>query len=184
MSKTRHPTHLDESGNARMVDVGPKQPTRRRAVAEGTLKVSRIVINTLDSRSAPKGDAFGVARIAGIQAAKRTSDLIPLCHPLHLSWVGVDFAVGPAQDCVVVRAEARTAAQTGVEMEAITAATIALLTLYDMLKSVDKSMVIGEIRLIAKSGGKSGDFQSSRPALFPKTTSEPASRLSRVRKKT
>ena len=149
-------THLDQSGNAHMVDVGDKAVTRRRAVARGTISMNVETSRAITSGDLPKGDVLAVARIAGIQAAKRTSDLIPLCHPLMLSKVSVDLTV---RDGVVdIEAIVETTGQTGVEMEALTACSVAALTLYDMCKSADKAMVIGDIALWHKSGGRSGDF--------------------------
>ena len=147
-------THLDDEGRARMVDVGGKAATRRRAVAEGRITMSGEALAALRGASGPKGDALQVARIAGIMAAKRTSDLIPLCHPLALTHAAVDFEV--ADGGVTARATTETTGQTGVEMEALTAVTVALLTVYDMLKAVDRGMVIGPVRLLEKHGGKSG----------------------------
>jgi len=149
-------THLDQSGNAHMVDVGDKAVTRRRAVARGTISMNVATSQAIVSGVLPKGDVLAVARIAGIQGAKRTSDLIPLCHPLMLSKVSVELAV--RDGAVDIEAVVETTGQTGVEMEALTACSVAALTLYDMCKSADKTMVIGEITLWEKSGGRSGDF--------------------------
>jgi cyclic pyranopterin phosphate synthase len=149
-------THLDQSGNAHMVDVGDKAVTRRRAVACGTISMKVETSRAIISGDLPKGDVLAVARIAGIQAAKRTSDLIPLCHPLMLSKVSVDLTV--RDGAVDIEAIVETTGQTGVEMEALTACSVAALTLYDMCKSADKAMVIGDIALWHKSGGRSGDF--------------------------
>ena len=148
MSQSRF-THLDAQGAARMVDVSPKPVQARRAVAEAGLRCAPATIAQLREHALPKGDALAVARIAGIQAAKRTAELIPLCHSLPLQHVGVDFEV--RDDRIVIRAEATTAARTGVEMEALTAASVAALALYDMLKSVDKGMVIENVRLLSKT---------------------------------
>jgi cyclic pyranopterin monophosphate synthase len=142
-------SHLDTRGAARMVDVSAKPVQARRAVAEGVLRCAPATIKLLRRRGLPKGDALAVARVAGIQAAKRTSELIPLCHPLPLNQVGVDFIV--KTDRVVIRAEAATDARTGVEMEALTAVAVAGLALYDMLKSVDKRLVIERVRLLSKT---------------------------------
>lgn len=150
-------SHLDDSGQARMVDVGDKQVTRRRAVARAVVTMNSATADAIRSGSLPKGDVLAVARIAGIQAAKRTSDLIPLCHPLMLSSVAVTLTVGDGR--VDIEAVVETAGQTGVEMEALTACSVAALTLYDMCKSADKSMVIGDLTLWEKSGGRSGDFR-------------------------
>ncbi len=152
------PTHLDESGAASMVDVGGKAMTQRRAVAGGRITMSTEALEAIRSGNAPKGDVLSTARIAGIMAAKRTSDLIPLCHPLALTKVGVDFAW--EERGIAVTATARTTGQTGVEMEALTAASVALLTLYDMAKALDRAMVLGDIRLLEKSGGRSGDWRA------------------------
>lgn len=150
-------THLDEDGAARMVDVGAKATTAREAIASGRIDMSEQAAAAIAQGLVKKGDVLAVARVAGIMAAKRTADLIPLCHPIALSAVSVDFA--PDDEGVTVTATARTAGQTGVEMEALTAASVALLTIYDMAKALDKSMVIGGVRLEAKTGGKSGDWR-------------------------
>ena len=150
-------THLDESGAARMVDVGAKESTRRIAVAEAHVVMSPELLESVFAGEMPKGDVIAVARVAGIQAAKRTSDLIPLCHPLNLSHVSVDLT--PTRSGYDVEARVRISGQTGVEMEALTAVAVAALTLYDMVKAVDKSMVIGDIELIEKRGGKSGTYR-------------------------
>jgi cyclic pyranopterin phosphate synthase len=149
-------THIDEDGAARMVDVGSKPATARRAVASGRITMSAEALAAIRAGNAPKGDVLGAARIAGIMAAKRTGELIPLCHPLGLEAVTIDFAY--EADSIRVTATTSLTAKTGVEMEAMTAASIALLTIYDMAKAIDKGMVIAEVRLIAKSGGKSGDW--------------------------
>ena len=150
-------SHLDDKGNAHMVDVGDKAVTRRRAVARCSVSMAPATASAIISGSLPKGDVLGVARIAGIQAAKRTSDLIPLCHPLMLTSVSVSLDVQEAS--VDIEAVVETTGQTGVEMEALTACSVAALTLYDMCKSADKNMVIGELALWEKSGGRSGDFK-------------------------
>ncbi|MFC3441745.1 cyclic pyranopterin monophosphate synthase MoaC [Sphingobium rhizovicinum] len=152
-------THLDADGAARMVDVGAKAVTAREAVAAGRIDMSRDAAKAIADGLVKKGDVLAVARVSGIMAAKKTADLIPLCHPIALSAVTVDFNLD--EDGVTVTATARTAGQTGVEMEALTAASVALLTVYDMAKALDKSMVIGGVRLIAKSGGKSGDWRAA-----------------------
>jgi cyclic pyranopterin monophosphate synthase len=149
-------THLDKDGAARMVDVSAKSVTAREAVAAGRIGMSAEAASAIAAGLVKKGDVLAVARVAGIMAAKRTADLIPLCHPVTLSAITVDFDLH--DDGVSVTATARTSGQTGVEMEALTAATVALLTVYDMAKALDKAMVIGDVRLIAKSGGKSGDW--------------------------
>ncbi|MEQ1497167.1 MAG: cyclic pyranopterin monophosphate synthase MoaC [Novosphingobium sp.] len=152
-------THLDEQGNARMVDVGAKAETPRVAIAEGRIRMSQPALAAIRDGTVSKGDVFAAARIAGIMAAKKTADLIPLCHPLALTSVTVDFAF--RDDAVQVTAQAALTGRTGVEMEAMTAASIALLTIYDMAKAVDKGMVIDGLRLIEKRGGKSGHWQAA-----------------------
>lgn len=154
-------THLDEAGRARMVDVGDKAATRRRAVARCTVTMSPATSSAIASGSLPKGDVLAAVRIAGIQAAKRTADLIPLCHPLALSAVSVEVSVG--QGRVDIEAVVETTDRTGVEMEALTACSVAALTLYDMAKSADKGMVISDLALWEKSGGRSGDFRRQIP---------------------
>lgn len=153
-------THLDETGAAHMVDVGAKAVTQRTAVAEARVRMLPATLALIAAGQMPKGDVFAVARIAGIQAAKKTSDLIPLCHPLMLSSVSVEL-VPETPDAVRITATCRLAGRTGVEMEALTAASVAALTLYDMCKAVDKGMVIEQVRLLEKTGGKSGDFHAS-----------------------
>jgi cyclic pyranopterin phosphate synthase len=153
-------SHLDDSGRARMVDVGDKQPTARAAVASARVRTRPEVVRQIAARAAAKGDVLAVARVAGIQAAKRTAELIPLCHPLGLDTVTVDFEL--AEETVAVRAEARCHGKTGVEMEALTAAAVAALTIYDMCKAVDRAMVIERVQLEEKAGGKSGRFVRER----------------------
>lgn len=150
-------SHLDQSGNAHMVDVGDKAVTRRRAVARAVITMSSDTSRAITDGALPKGDVLAVARVAGIQAAKRTSELIPLCHPLMLSKVSVDVTV--RDGAVDIEAIVETTGQTGVEMEALTACSVAALTLYDMCKSADKTMVISDLALWEKSGGRSGDYQ-------------------------
>lgn len=150
-------THLDAAGNARMVDVGAKPATRRVAVASGRIAMSPAALAAIRAGDAPKGDVLAAARIAGIMAAKKTADLIPLCHPLALDSVTLDFAF--EADGLRATAMAALTGQTGVEMEAMTATCVALLTIYDMAKALDKGMVIGEVRLIEKRGGKSGTWR-------------------------
>jgi cyclic pyranopterin phosphate synthase len=150
-------SHLNESGQAHMVNVGGKDITSRRAVARCNVQMSPATSTAIASATLPKGDVIATARIAGIQAAKKTSDLIPLCHPLMLSAVTVNISVG--EGVVAIEAIVETTGQTGVEMEALTACSVAALTIYDMCKSADKSMVIGELALWEKSGGRSGTFQ-------------------------
>jgi len=153
-------THLDESGAARMVDVGGKRETARSATATGRIAMSAQALTAIRDGSGPKGDVVSAARIAGIMAAKKTADLIPLCHPLALDAVTLDFAF--EDGAVRATATASLTGKTGVEMEALTAVSVALLTIYDMAKALDKGMVIGEIMLTQKRGGKSGDWV--RPA--------------------
>lgn len=152
-------THVREDGTAHMVDVSEKAVTSREATAQAVLVTRPDVVELLANGDLPKGDALAVARIAGIMAAKRTPELVPLCHPLPLSRVVVDLA--PQRDRVVVQATVRTRGVTGVEMEALTAASVAALTLYDMVKAVDKAASIEDTRVLAKSGGKSGDWSAS-----------------------
>ena len=152
-------TPVDESGAARMVDVSGKDVTARVAVATGHVKLSGTVVDLLRGEGVPKGDALGVARVAGIMAAKRTPDLVPLCHPLSISGVTVDLEV--ADDGVDITATVRTSDRTGVEMEALTAVSVAALTVVDMVKAVDKAAVITDIRVESKTGGKSGDWVRS-----------------------
>jgi cyclic pyranopterin phosphate synthase len=156
MSKS--PTHLDAHGRARMVDVGDKPLTAREALAEGRIRMAPETLAAALAGDAKKGDVRAVAEIAGVMAGKRTSELIPLCHPIPLSSLKVEIAPNP--DGFTVTARARTTGQTGVEMEALTAASVALLTIYDMLKALDRGMVIEGVRLLAKSGGQSGDWRA------------------------
>jgi len=150
-------THVDETGAARMVDVSAKDVTDRVAVASGRVLVSDEVVRLLRGEGVPKGDALGVARVAGIMAAKRTPDLVPLCHPLAISGVTVDLEV--LDDAVAITATVRTTDRTGVEMEALTAVSVAALTVVDMVKAVDKAAVITDVRVESKTGGKSGSWQ-------------------------
>ncbi|MCT2593091.1 cyclic pyranopterin monophosphate synthase MoaC [Streptomyces sp. N2-109] len=159
-AEQHHLTHVDEAGAARMVDVAAKPVTPRVARASGRVLVSARVVGLLRGEGVPKGDALATARVAGIMGAKRTSELIPLCHPLALSGVTLDLAV--ADDAVEITATVRTTDRTGVEMEALTAVSVAALTLVDMVKAVDKAAVISDVRVEEKTGGKSGDW--SRPA--------------------
>jgi cyclic pyranopterin phosphate synthase len=153
-------THLDEHGAARMVDVSAKDATAREGLAEGRIIMCAEALSAIRDGTTKKGDVLAVARVAGIMAAKKTSDLIPLCHPLALSSVTVDFEL--LEDGIRVVATARTTGPTGVEMEALTATSVALLTLYDMAKALDRAMVIDGVRLLAKSGGRSGDWRADR----------------------
>jgi cyclic pyranopterin phosphate synthase len=154
-------THLDERGQARMVDVGAKPPTERRAVARAVVRVSPQTAAAVERGDAPKGDVLSVARIAGIQAAKRTAELIPLCHPLALTFVGVEGRIDAASGTIELEAQAHTTGPTGVEMEAMTAASVAALTVYDMVKGLERGATIEEVALLAKSGGRSGDYRAS-----------------------
>jgi cyclic pyranopterin phosphate synthase len=154
-------THTDAEGRARMVDVGAKAETARTASAEGTIMMSADALTAIESNALSKGDALATARIAGILAAKRTAELIPLCHPIALTDAGVDFELDPSLPGIRVRTWASTRGRTGVEMEALTAASVALLTIYDMAKSIDRGMKISDVELTAKSGGRSGDWKRS-----------------------
>lgn len=151
-------THLDEEGHAHMVDIGAKVPSQRVAIASGFINMTASALMSVCDGSVPKGDVLACARIAGIMAAKKTADLIPLCHPLALDSVTVDFTI--EANGIRVTASASLTGKTGVEMEAITASSVALLTIYDMVKALDKGMVIGQIRLIEKRGGKSGTWRA------------------------
>ena len=152
-------THLDETGAARMVDVASKQPTLRRAVARAQLRMAPETARAVAAGDAPKGDVLGTARIAGIQAAKRTAELIPLCHTIPLSFVGVDATVDAEAGTITLTTEARTTAATGVEMEALTAASVAALTVYDMVKGIERGVTISEVALLEKAGGRSGHWR-------------------------
>ena len=154
-------SHIDDQGRARMVDVSGKPVTARMARATGSIRMQRETLEAIRANNTPKGDVLGVARLAGIMAAKRTSELIPLCHPIPLTDVSVEITIDEALPGLRVEAAARTAAQTGVEMEAIIAVSVSLVTVYDMAKAVDKSMVIGAISLAEKLGGKSGHWKRS-----------------------
>ena len=151
-------THFDAAGQAHMVDVGAKDETVRVALAAGSIRMQPATLQLVTDGTAKKGDVLGVARIAGIMAAKRTSELIPLCHPIALTRVTVDFDVDATASAVHCRARAETRGRTGVEMEALTAVQLALLTIYDMCKAVDRGMTITDVRLLEKHGGKSGDW--------------------------
>ncbi len=156
-------THLDETGAAHMVDVGGKAQTERVAIAEGSVKMRPETLELIKSGNAAKGDVIGTARIAGIMAAKKTHELIPLCHPLLLSKISVEIEADEALPGLNVVATVKLTGKTGVEMEALTAVSVACLTIYDMAKSADKGMIIQDIRLLQKSGGKSGDWSASTP---------------------
>ena len=151
-------THFDAAGRAQMVDVGDKAVTHRVAVATGRISMLPATLQLISSGSAKKGDVLGVARIAAIQAAKRTPELIPLAHPLAITKIAIDFDVQSASNSIECRAQVETHGQTGVEMEALTAVQIGLLTIYDMCKAADRGMVIGDVRLLEKHGGKSGSY--------------------------
>ena len=153
-------THLNPAGEAHMVDVGEKPATRRRARAEGRIRMQPETLALMAAGGHAKGDVLGVARIAAIMAAKKTAELIPLCHPLPLSKVEIEFELRPAEQALYCRATVETTAQTGVEMEALTAVQIGLLTVYDMCKSVDRGMILEGIRLLEKSGGRSGEWRA------------------------
>ena len=155
-------THFDETGAAHMVDVSGKPSTARTAVAEGLVKMSAETLDLVLQGTAKKGDVLGVARLAGIMGAKKTADLIPLCHPLALSKVALDLIPDRALPGLRVTATVKTSGQTGVEMEALTAVSVACLTIYDMLKAAEKGMEISQIRLVLKEGGKSGRYEASR----------------------
>ena len=167
MSPTSQPlTHFDAQGQAHMVDVATKASTHRKATAAGRIDMLPATLAIIESGSAKKGDVLGIARIAGIQAAKKTSDLIPLCHPLALTRVAVDFHIvrNDQTTAVTCTATAETIGQTGVEMEALTAVQVALLTIYDMCKAVDRGMTMNDVKLVEKHGGKSGSFIANLPA--------------------
>jgi cyclic pyranopterin phosphate synthase len=154
-------THFDARGQAHMVDVGSKPETRRVARASGTIRMQAATLAAIAGGSAKKGDVLGVARIAAIQAAKRTSELVPLCHPLPLTHVQVEFAIDTASSAVHCTVQAETLGRTGVEMEALTAVQVGLLTVYDMVKAIDRGMVITDVRVLEKHGGKSGSWTGS-----------------------
>ncbi|WP_084396852.1 cyclic pyranopterin monophosphate synthase MoaC [Henriciella aquimarina] len=154
-------THIGPDGRARMVDVGAKDVTERVAIAQGQVRMAPETLNLALGRDTRKGDPIAIAELAGIMAAKKTSDLIPLCHPLPLASVKVEIEEAPGEPALTVTACVKTSGRTGVEMEALTAVSAACLTLYDMLKAVDKAMVIGGIELIEKTGGKSGDYRKA-----------------------
>jgi len=149
-------THFNDEGRAHMVEVSEKMDTHRKAVARGTITMSPQTIDTILKSGIKKGDVLGVAQIAGIMGAKKTSDLIPMCHPLNLTGVNLTFLV--EEDCIRIEAQVKLYGKTGVEMEALTVVSIAALTIYDMCKAVDKAMIIGDIRLVYKTGGKSGTY--------------------------
>ena len=154
-------THFDSSGQAHMVDVSDKASTHRVAIATGCIQMNPNTYELIESGGHKKGDVLGIARIAGIQAAKKTADLIPLCHPIALTHVSIEFRLDKSSHTIYCQARAETTGPTGVEMEALTATQIALLTIYDMCKAVDRGMVMSDIKLLEKSGGKSGNWKAS-----------------------
>ena len=156
-------THFDVAGQAHMVDVGAKDQTHRVAVATGRIRMQPATLALVQAGSAKKGDVLGVARVAAIMASKRTADLVPLCHPIALDRVAVDFAIDSQGSCIDCTVTAETRGRTGVEMEALTAVQVGLLTIYDMCKAVDRGMTITDVRLLEKHGGKSGDWVASDP---------------------
>ena len=155
-------THFDESGQAHMVNVGDKASTHRIAIATGKISMLPETFKMVGAGSHKKGDVLGIARIAGIQASKKTSDLIPLCHPLALTHVSLEFQSNPKDNSITCQVRAETTGPTGVEMEALTAVQVALLTIYDMCKAVDRGMVMGDVKLLEKSGGKSGGWKAEK----------------------
>lgn len=154
-------THFDSSGQAHMVDVSAKAETHRVAVAAGSIRMQAATLALVVGGNAKKGDVLGIARVAAIMGAKRTSDLVPLCHPLPITRVTVEFSIDAAANCVHCRAQVETVGKTGVEMEALTAVQVGLLTIYDMCKAVDRGMVMTDIRVLEKHGGKSGDWSAA-----------------------
>lgn len=153
-------THLDETGKARMVDVGAKPESERMAVAEGAVYMQPETLRLIQEGALKKGDVLAVARIAGVMAAKRTAELIPLCHPIALTQIDLDLSIDAEANAVRIQATARTVGKTGVEMEALTGVSVAALTIYDMAKAVDRAMRLSDIRLLAKRGGQHGDYQA------------------------
>ena len=162
MDKLEQLTHFDNQGQAHMVDVGDKAHTRRIAIATGKISMLTSTLGLIQSGSAKKGDVLGIARIAAIQASKKTADLIPLCHPISLSKVAVDFEVDEKNSGISCTVTAETTGRTGVEMEALTAGSVGLLTIYDMCKAVDRGMTMSDIRLLEKQGGKSGHWEATK----------------------
>jgi cyclic pyranopterin phosphate synthase len=153
-------THFDESGQAHMVNVGDKASTHRIAIATGKISMLPETFKMVEAGNHKKGDVLGIARIAGIQASKKTADLIPLCHPLALTHVNLEFQSNPKENSITCQVRAETTGPTGVEMEALTAVQVALLTIYEMCKAVDRGMVMGDVKLLEKSGGKSGEWKA------------------------
>jgi cyclic pyranopterin phosphate synthase len=185
-AERRRLTHIDRSGRPRMVDVSDKPATARRAVAEAFVALSPETLSLVIDGSGPKGDVLGVAELAGVMGGKRTSDLIPLCHPLALTDLVVSITPDRAAGGLRIRAEAATTGPTGVEMEALTAASVAALTAYDMVKGVERGVEIRSVRLVSKSGGRSGDWQRDRDggAPTPRPAHRPGERIAgRIRKK-
>lgn len=156
-------THFDEEGRSRMVDVGEKMPTKREAVARGRITMKPDTFRRIEDKEIQKGDVLGVARVAGIMAAKRTPDLIPMCHPIAITGVDIFFYPHKEKSTIEIEAIVRTVGQTGVEMDALTAVSASALTIYDMCKAVDKDMVVSDIRLMKKTGGKSGEYVRREP---------------------
>ena len=167
MTHSQPLTHFDAHGQAHMVDVSDKAATRRSATAQGRIRMLPETLQLIEQGKAKKGDVLGIARIAGIQAAKKTSDLIPLCHPIALTRVAMSFEVEPVTHSVLCHATAECTGPTGVEMEALTAVQVALLTIYDMCKAVDRGMTITDVSLLEKHGGKSGSFVAEKSPLPP-----------------
>lgn len=163
-------SHLDEGGKSRMVDVSEKPPTKREAVARGSVHMRPATISLIRDKAIPKGDVMAAARIAGIMAAKKTWDLVPMCHPLNITSVSVDLAMDEKNNTIAIEAKVKTVGQTGVEMEALTAVSVAALTVYDMCKAVDKEMTISDIMLIEKRGGRSGEFKRSAASPVSRKT--------------
>lgn len=155
-------SHFDANGNAIMVDVSGKEVTKRIAIARGSIQVSAEIMNAVKAGTVKKGDVLGVARVAGIMAVKNTSTVIPMCHPLMIQKCSIDFELNEEEKQIIANCEVKVEGKTGVEMEALTGATVALLTIYDMCKAIDKGMVIKEVYLVEKSGGKSGHYQSEK----------------------
>lgn len=155
-------SHFDANGNAIMVDVSEKEVTKRIAIARGSIQVSAEIMNAVKAGTVKKGDVLGVARVAGIMAVKNTSTVIPMCHPLMIQKCSIDFELNEEEKQIIANCEVKVEGKTGVEMEALTGATVALLTIYDMCKAIDKGMVIKEVYLVEKSGGKSGHYQSEK----------------------
>jgi cyclic pyranopterin phosphate synthase len=163
-------SHLDERGKARMVDISEKPPTKREAVARASVHMKPATIRLIRDKAIPKGDVMAAARIAGIMAAKKTCELVPMCHPLNITSVSVDLAIDAKISTIAIEAKVKTVGQTGVEMEALTAVSVAALTVYDMCKAVDREMTISYIMLIEKRGGRSGEFRRTVSSPFSRKT--------------